>query len=97
MICEARICEKIAVLDSGSILIKMQFNDYGLKKGRYWHKPLRTVVSKKTFEQWGMFIPRNIRFGIEGRDEAGNPTLSIFGLRPKTKAFKQQGVNIESL
>lgn len=97
MICECRICEKIKDLESGNVLVKVQFNDWGLKKGKSWHRPVRTVVTKKTFNLWGMFVSRNIKFSVEGKDEAGNPTLSIHGLRPKTKSFKKAEVDIEAL
>jgi len=44
-----------------------------------------------------MFVSRNVKFSVEGKDEAGNPTLSIHGLRPKTKSFKKAEVDIETL
>lgn len=97
MICECRICEKIKDLESGNVLVKVQFNDWGLKKGKSWCKPVRTVVTKKTFNLWGMFVARNIKFSVEGKDDAGNPTLAIHGLRPKSKSFKKAEVDIEAL
>jgi len=98
MICECRICEKIRDLESGNVLVKVQFNDYSIKgTGRSWLNPCRTVVTKKTFGLWGMFVPRNVKFSVEGKDDDGNPTLKIYGLRPRTKAFKRKEVNFESL